>query len=140
MIKATPHPNYPGESLKALFANGVDERKRIVGTQAAHAVLHNIPAEFILRLLQQVTLIDLQFKPDQLIRDAVRACYQEQPVPFNGYTLWDPGPFPSPPLDGRITWRITQPSAVPENDAERAALDRAKALIEKLKSRRVNQP
>ena len=131
--------HHTGASLKALFANGVDDRKRIVGTDAAHAVLHNIPAAFILRLLQQVTLIDLQFEPEHLIRDAVRACYQEQPVSFRGYSLWDPGPFPEPPLDGRITWRVTQPWSEPDNDAERAALARAKALMETLKARKVNK-
>lgn len=131
--------HHTGESLKALFANGVDDRKRIVGTDAAHAVLHNIPAEFILRLLQQVSLIDLQFEPDKQIREAVRACYQEQPVAFRGYSLWDPGPFPEPPLDGQITWRVTQPWSEPDNDAERAALARAKALMEKLKARKVNK-
>jgi tetrahydromethanopterin S-methyltransferase subunit A len=128
--------HHTGEALKALFVNGVDDRKRIVGTDAVHAVLHNIPAEFILRILQQVTLIDLQFEPDQQIRQAVRACYQEQPVPFRAYSLWDPGPFPEPPLDGRITWRVTQPWSLPDNDAERAALDRAKALMERLKARK----
>src|ERR1035437_482243 len=63
--------HHTGEALKALFTHGVDERKRIVGTDAAHAVLHNISAEFILRFLQQVPLIDLQFEPDQQIRLAV---------------------------------------------------------------------
>ena len=127
--------HHTGASLKALFANGVDDRKRIVGTDAAYAVLHNIPAEFILRLLQQVTLLDLQFEPEQSIRHAVRACYQEQPVPFRGYSLFDPGPFDGSPLDGRITWRVTQPWSEPDNDAERAALARAKALMERLKAR-----
>jgi len=99
-----------GEALKALFANGVDARKCIVGTDAAHAVLPNIPAEFILRILQQVTLIDLQFEGDpEQIRKVVWACYQEQPVAFRSYSLSDPGPFSAPPLDGRITWRVTQP-------------------------------
>ena len=131
--------HHTGEALKAFFVNGVDDRKRIVGTEAAHGVLHNIPAEFILRVLQQVTLIDVQFEPDQQVREAIRACYQEQPVPFGGYSLWDPGPFSGPPLDGRITWRVTQPWAEPDNDAERAALDRAKALMEKLKARKVSR-
>ena len=132
--------HHTGDALKALFTNGVDERKRIVGSDAAHAVLHNIPAAFILRLLQQVTLIDLQFVGDpEEIRKAVWACYQEQPVPFRGYSLWDPGPFSEPPLDGRITWRVTQPWSEPDNDAERAALARAKALMEKLKARKVTK-
>lgn len=129
-----------GESLKALFANGVDEKKRILGCTAAHAVLHNIPAEFILRILQQVTLIDLQFVADpEVIRQAVRACYQEQPVLFRGYSLYDPGPFPELPLDGKITWRVSQPWLEPDNESECAALDRAKALMEKLKARKVSK-
>lgn len=131
--------HHTGEALKALFANGVDARKRIVGTDAAHAVLHNLPAEFILRFLQQVTLIDLQFEADPgQIRKAVCACYQEQAAPFRSYSLWDPGPFSGQPLDGRITWRVTQPWCEPDNDAERAALERAKALMEKLKARKLN--
>ena len=129
-----------GEALKALFANGVDDRKRIVGTAAAHGVLHNIPAEFILRVLQQVTLIDLLCEADPvLIRDAVRACYQEQPVQFRGSSVWDPGPYPESALDGRITWRVTKPWSEPDTDAERAALDRAKALMEKLKARKTGK-
>ena len=129
--------HHTGEALKALFANGVDARKRIVGTDASHAVLHNIPPEFIQRFLQQVSLIDLQFEGDpEQIRKAVWACYQEQPVSFRNYSLSDPGPFPAPPLDGRITWRVTQPWSEPDNDSELAALDRARALIEKLKARK----
>jgi len=99
-------------------------------------VLHNIPPEFIERFLQQVTLIDLQFEGDpEQIRKAVWSCYQEQPVSFRGYLLSDPGPFAAPPLDGRITWRVTQPWWEPADASERTALDRARALIEKLKAR-----
>ena len=133
--------HHTGEALKALFASGVDDRKRIIGTQAAHAVLHNIPAGFILRVLQQVSLIDLQFVADPgEIRKAVWACYQEQPTPFRGYSLFDPGPFDGPSLDGRITWRITQPWYEPDNEGERRALDRARALMERLRARKPNAP
>ena len=132
--------HHTGEALKALFANGVDARKRILGTDAAHAVLHNIRAELIQRFLQQVTLVDLQFEGDpEQIRKAVWACYQEQPVPFRSYSLWDPGPFAAPPLDGKITWRVTQPWWEPENDSERTALDRARALIDKLRARQAGK-
>jgi tetrahydromethanopterin S-methyltransferase subunit A len=132
--------HHTGEALKALFANGVDARKRIVGTDASHAVLHNIPLEFVQRFLQQVALIDLQFEGDpEQIRKAVWACYQEQPVSFRTYSLSDPGPFSAPPLDGRITWRVTQPWSEPDSDSERAALDRARALIEKLKARKADK-
>ena len=51
-----------GEALKALISNGVDEKKRIIGTNAPHPFLFNLPMEFIERFRKQVTLIDLQFE------------------------------------------------------------------------------
>jgi len=61
-----------GEALKALFRNGVDEKRRIMGTGASHPFLFNLPMEFIERFRSQVTLVDLQFEgnPD-VIRQAV---------------------------------------------------------------------
>lgn len=125
-----------GEALKALLANGVDEKKRIVGTNAPHPFLFNLPIEFIERFRQQLTLIDLQFEgnPDTM-RQAVWACYQEKPVEFRGYSLSDVGAYPEPPLSGRITWRVTQPWAEPRDQTEREALQKAKALVEQLRAR-----
>ena len=51
-----------GAALKALFAHGVDETRRILGTSAPHAVLYNLPLEMIERFRQQIALIDLQFE------------------------------------------------------------------------------
>ncbi len=51
-----------GEAFKALLANGVDAKKRIIGTDAPHPLLFNLPMEFIERFRSQVSLIDLQFK------------------------------------------------------------------------------
>ncbi len=83
-----------------------------------------------------VKLIDLQFEGDpEVIQQAVRSCYQEEPVEFRGYELYDPGAYPEPPLSGRITWRVTQPWAEPADESERAAVARAKALIERLRAR-----
>ncbi|NIM04078.1 MAG: tetrahydromethanopterin S-methyltransferase subunit A, partial [Armatimonadetes bacterium] len=66
-----------GQALKALFAHGVDERKRIIGTEAPHPFLYNLPMEMIERFRKQLTLIDLQFQGDPgLIRQAVWSCYQ----------------------------------------------------------------
>ena len=61
-----------GEALKALIFNGVDEKKRIIGTNAPHPFLFNLPMELIGRFRKQLALIDLQFQgnPD-LIRQAV---------------------------------------------------------------------
>jgi hypothetical protein len=107
-----------------------------VGTEAPHPFLFNVSLEFIERFRKQVSLIDLQFEgnPD-VIRQAVWACYQENPVTFRAYSLCDPGAYPEPPLSGRITWRVTQPWAEPADESERSALEKAKALIERLRAR-----
>ena len=121
-----------GEALKALFSNGVDEKKRIIGTDAPHPFLFNLPMEFIERFRKQVTLIDLQFNADpDIIRQAVWSCYQEEPVKFKGYSLYDPGAYPEPSLSGRITWRVTQPWAEPRDEKELEALRRIKEQIER---------
>ena len=123
-----------GEAMKALFANGVDAKKRILGTQASHAVLYNVSAEMIDRFRKQLTLVDLQFESDpELIRKAVWSCYQENMVEFRGQPLCDPGAFPEPPLGGTITWRIAQPWAEPGDEGEREALRKTQELMKKLR-------
>ena len=125
-----------GEAMKALIFNGVDEKKRIVGTNAPHPFLFNLPMEFIERFRKQIALIDLQFQGDpDLIRQAVWSCYQEKQVEFRGNSLCDPGAYPEPPLSGRITWRITQPWAEIVDEKEREALEKARKLIERLRTR-----
>ena len=125
-----------GEALKALMLNGVDEKKRILGTVAPHPFLYNLPLEFIERFRKQLTLVDLQFEADpEVIRKAVWSCYQEQPVSFRNYTLYDPGAYPDPPLSGRITWRVTQPWAEPASERERKALERVRQMIETLRAK-----
>jgi tetrahydromethanopterin S-methyltransferase subunit A len=125
-----------GQALKALLAEGVDERKRIVGTAAPHPFLYNLPMELIERFRQQLTLVDLQFEGDPgLIRQGVWSCYQEEPVGFRGYSLYDPGAYPEPPVGARVTWRVTQPWAEPPSESERRALERAKDLLQLLRQR-----
>jgi tetrahydromethanopterin S-methyltransferase subunit A len=125
-----------GEALRALVSHGVDEKKRIIGTDAPHPLLFNLPMEFIERFRRQVTLIDLQFEGDpEIIRQAVWSCYQEEPVEFRGYSLYDPGAYPEPPLSSRITWRVQQPWAEPLDERGRQAVKKAKELIERLKAR-----
>jgi tetrahydromethanopterin S-methyltransferase subunit A len=125
-----------GEALKALFLNGIDAKKRIVGTEAGHAALFNLPREAIERFLKQISLIDLQFEGDSdVIRKAVWSCYQENAVSFRGYTLCDPGAYPEPPLGDRITWQVTQPWAVPVDDGELDAKRKAEELIARLRAR-----
>lgn len=38
-----------GEALKALMQNGIDNKKRIIGTNSPHPFLYNIPVEFVER-------------------------------------------------------------------------------------------
>jgi tetrahydromethanopterin S-methyltransferase subunit A len=126
-----------GQALKALFQNGIDERKRIIGTEAPHPFLYNIPVGSVDRIRDQILLIDLHFEGDPaVIRKCVWSCYQEEAVDFRGYTLFDPGAYPEPPLGGRITWNVTKPWAEPEDDKERAAVERAKDMIRRLRKRR----
>ncbi len=123
-----------GQAIKALLSNGVDEKKRILGTEALHPYLYNLSTELVERFRQQLTLIDLQFEGDPaMIRKAVWSCYQETPVEFKNYKLYDPGAFPKEPLSGKISWRVTQPWSEPKDDSERKALERAKAMVERLR-------
>jgi tetrahydromethanopterin S-methyltransferase subunit A len=129
-----------GDALKAFFRNGVDEGKRILGTEASHAVLHNLPDEVIDRVRRQVTLIDLQFEGDPaVLRQAVWACYQEAPTAFRGYQLFDPGAYPEAPLENQLTWRVTQPWLEPQHEGEAEAKQRVEALIERLRTRNASE-
>ena len=125
-----------GEAMKALIQNGVDEKKRIIETSAPHPFLLNLQMEMIERFRKQLSLIDLQFEanPD-VIRKAVWSCYQEKPVDFQSYSLYDPGAYPEPPLSGRITWRVTNPWVGPLDEKEREAQAKAEELIKRLKAK-----
>jgi len=129
-----------GEAIKALFDNGVDEKQRIIGTESPHPFLYNISREMIERFREQLTLVDLQFQGDpELVRKAVWSCYQEEPVEFMGYSLYDTGAYPEPPLSGKITWKILQPYWEPEDEGQREAKRRAQDLMEKIKQRNVDR-
>lgn len=111
----------PGESLLALKQNGVDENKRIVGTKALTPYLYNLPPEVIERFNKQVvTIVNLLCKPGErdtdapglnpeVIEKAVWSCYQEEPVEFMNYTLYDIGSYPEPPICHKIVWRVSKP-------------------------------
>lgn len=124
-----------GDAIRALLKNGVDEKKNIIGTAGLTAVLHNVPAEFIRRFREQLTLVDCQFQDESVIRKAVWSCFQETPVEFQGQSLFDPGAFPEPPFSGKLTWKVTQPWAEPGDDRERAAKQKALEMIERLKKK-----
>jgi tetrahydromethanopterin S-methyltransferase subunit A len=125
-----------GEALEALLVNGVDDKKRIIGASAPHPILYNVSMEMIERFCKQVSPVNLQFESDpDLIRRAVWSCYQEEPVEFRGYQLYDPGAYPEPAMSGEITWRVTSPFGSPLEEGEEAARERAREMIERLKAR-----
>jgi tetrahydromethanopterin S-methyltransferase subunit A len=126
--------HFVGETILALQKNGVDQNKRIIGTHAPTPYLFNIVPESIERFRKQLTVVDLvnEGAPD-LVRDAVRACYQENPTPFRTYLLHDLGAFPEPPLNSKITWRVTHPEREPKNDEERSQTDKFKVLADRVK-------
>jgi tetrahydromethanopterin S-methyltransferase subunit A len=129
-----------GDAVKALFRNGVDEKKRIIGATGLTAVLYNVPMEFITRFREQLTLVDCQFQDEEVIRQAVLSCYQETPVEFRGQLLFDSGAFPKPPLSGNLTWNVTQPWSEPGDDRERAAKKKALERIAQLKQKQKRPP
>jgi tetrahydromethanopterin S-methyltransferase subunit A len=111
----------PGESLLALKENGVTDAKQIIGTRAPTPHLYNIPLELIERFRNQiVSVINLLCQPGEkdtsvpglnpkVIEKAVWSCYQEEPVVFMGYTLYDIGAYPEPAICHKITSKLSQP-------------------------------
>lgn len=123
-----------GDCIKALYNNGIDEHKRIIGTEAPAPFLFNIPLEWIDRFKKQTRLVDLTNEGSpEIIRDAVWSCYQERPVKFKEYELFDTGAYEEEPICGKITWRVTNPAYTPKDEKEHKAFDKMQSLIRKLK-------
>jgi tetrahydromethanopterin S-methyltransferase subunit A len=111
----------PGESLLALKENGVSDTKQIIGTGAPTPYLHNTPAELIERFRKQiVSIVNLLCQPGEkdmsipgldpkVIEKAVWSCYQEEPVLFMGYELYDTGAYPEPAICYKIASKLSQP-------------------------------
>jgi len=114
--------------------NGIDDKKRIIGTEAPTPYLFNVPGEFIGRFRKQISLINLlnEGTPD-LIRELVHCCYQEEPTKFRDYTLYDIGAYPEPALSGKLTWRVTRPASEPKSEQERQQIDKLQRLMAHIK-------
>ena len=110
----------PGEALLSLKQNGIDETKRIIGSKALTPYLSNIPTELINRFNQQIiSIVNLLGKPGErdtkvpglnpkVVEEAVRSCYQENPVAFMGYTLYDMGAYPESAILHKIVTKLAQ--------------------------------
>lgn len=111
----------PGESLLALKQNGVADTQQIIGTRAPTPYLHNVPLELIERFNQQiVSIVNLLCQPGErdidmpgldpkVIEKAVWSCYQEEPVVFMSYKLYDIGAYPETAICHKIASKLSQP-------------------------------
>ncbi|MEM2910839.1 MAG: tetrahydromethanopterin S-methyltransferase subunit A [Nitrososphaerota archaeon] len=108
----------PADALINLVKNGVvkDKRRTIIGAKASAPYLPNISLEAIERFRKQVTIVNLISEDDpkrgmdpENVKKAVWSCIQEKPTEFMGYTLYDTGAWPEPPICQKITMRITEP-------------------------------
>ena len=127
--------HHVGETILALVKNGVDAQKRIIGTTAPTPYLFNIPPESVERFRRQITVIDLinEGSPE-VVRQAVWSCYQESPTAFRSYLLCDPGAWPEPPISGKLTWRVTNPEREPKSETEKAAAEKLRALMDRVRA------
>jgi len=125
-----------GQNLKSLSLNGIDEGCRVIGSESPTPFLYNVPREATERFRQQVKIIDLVGEGDsKVVRNAVWSCYQEEPVSFREYELFDPGAFPGEEICASITWRIRQPWYAPRNAEEQAAAERIQDLMARVKAK-----
>lgn len=128
--------HFTGEALIALFKNGIDQKKRIIGTKSPAPYLFNIPAEDVEQFREQVALVNLLNEGDSdVIRQAVWSCYQEKPTQFRSYSLYDPGAYPAKPICRKITWRVTRPHIEPKDETERKQVERLKEIMADIKKR-----
>ncbi len=116
----------PGEALLAIKQNGIDEVKRIIGSNALTPYLANIPTELIDRFNQQiVAIVNLLCRPGErntklpglnpkVVEEAVRSCYQEEPVKFMDYALYDIGAYPEPAIIHKIVAKLSRPQPAVE--------------------------
>jgi len=68
----------PGQSLASLFANGVDERSRVIGAQGKRPVLKNVSADEVTAFRQNTELIELvdEERPSVIAHQITRCASQ----------------------------------------------------------------
>lgn len=104
------------QSLISLFANGTDEKGRILGSLGLTPYLKNLPKKAIDQFREQIIdLIDLLEIDDQeVIKKVIRGCMQEpeNAVELNvgnrNYLLYDPGAYPKDAMIIRIHQKLLE--------------------------------
>ncbi|MFH0812515.1 MAG: tetrahydromethanopterin S-methyltransferase subunit A [Pseudomonadota bacterium] len=111
--------HFTGNALIALFKNGVNEKRTIVGAKGARPYLFNIPPVSVERFREQVTLVNLFGVVDPgTIEKAVWSCRQEKPIKFLDYTLSDPGVYPKPAISKKLELKVPKPYTIEEFELE----------------------
>jgi tetrahydromethanopterin S-methyltransferase subunit A len=130
----------PADALVNLVKNGVaeDKRRTIIGAKAPTPYLPNLSLQAIERFRKQVTVVNLISEEDpktgmtlENIKRAVWSCIQEKPTEFMGYTLYDPGAWPEPPICQKVAMRITEPWKPELSEKEEEIIERIKKAASK---------
>jgi len=121
-----------GTALKALIREGINDKRTIVRSQAKTPYLFNIPLEAVKRFREQTTLVDLtgEMNPE-IITKAVWSCYQENPTPFQGLNLCDPGTFAETGLSCHLAWRVKHPEEIESWEIDGEFLKKIEEPLEK---------
>lgn len=81
----------PGQSLASLFANGVDERLRIIGAQGKRPVLKNVTAGEVEAFRRNVELVELSGEErPSIIVDQITRCASRNPGAAAGIGFSNP--------------------------------------------------
>lgn len=73
----------PGQSLESLFANGLDEKQRIVGAKGKRPFLKNATPGHVAAFKKQVQLVCMISEKDvSRIARAIGECHAQEPPPF----------------------------------------------------------
>jgi len=51
---------------------------------------------------------DLRGLNPEMVNKAVWSCYQEKPVDFTGYKLYDPGAYSDEPILCKVVWKVSK--------------------------------
>ncbi|KXB08282.1 hypothetical protein AKJ58_00335 [candidate division MSBL1 archaeon SCGC-AAA385D11] len=80
--------------------------------------------------IEEERILEYQASVD-IVKEAVRACYQEEPTRFKDYELRDPGAFHELPICREISMRVEQPWAHTESEENHEKIKRIKEKINK---------